>query len=974
MQAQIQLLPRNARQDALARQAEQILGRAVGDLQEGRLFQFLAAPQAPCLAQFANEVLADPLSDQVALGAVQPRERYHCYVVVAKRPGVTDDEGWSAQRALSLFLDQPLNRQRQTVFSQQIYWIEHLLDEHELEKLARTLFGNPLIHHFEWGYGAPTQIYIPGAECEVNAEVERFNLSQCDLVKLSDERHLALSAVELEAIRAHFGDRQATDCELEILAQTWSEHCKHKEFNARITYRNLETGERREIDSLFHTKIKGATDLIAERLVAAGQHWLVKVFSDNAGLVRIDKERLFAWKVETHNSPSALDPYGGAMTGVLGNNRDAFGTGVGGARLLFNTNVLCFAPPNPERKLLKGQLPPERVMQGVVAGIMDAGNKSGVPTVNGAIVFDERYGGKPLVYCGTGAVLPDTGKAWEKSITAGDLIVMVGGRVGKDGLHGATLSSTHCDARTPATMVQIGSPFTQKLLSDFLEGAVAAGLVKTCTDNGAGGLSSSIGELAEESGGAEVQLEKVPLKYSGLKPWEIFVSESQERMTLVVDPANVEELVAFGAKRGVECSQIGRFTDSGRLNVHYEQQQVADLDLEFLHHGVPQKRLEAEWQRPAAHEPALPDIIDYNAALLSLLSAPNICSRASVIRRYDHEVKGKSIIKPLMGASGQAPQDAAVMRLSWESYEGIAISNGITPRYGDLDPYASSAGAFDEAVRQIIAVGGRLPDLSDPDGPYWTVNDNFCVPDSVYDPVHNPDGKLKLAKLVQMCDALYDMATAYNVPLTSGKDSMKNDFRDGATKISVPPTVLYSMVAEIRDVREATTAEFKAAGDLIYLLGETYDELGGSEFYRLFEELGSHVPVVRPESASDLYRRVTAARPYMASCHDLSDGGLAVALAEAAFGGELGAEVELKYPRVEAALFSESHSRFIATVPPELQQRFEAILGMRCRLLGKVTEQPKLRVQWQGEIVVDQPLEELQSAWKTAPWNLVGNV
>ncbi|MBC7449015.1 MAG: phosphoribosylformylglycinamidine synthase, partial [Hymenobacteraceae bacterium] len=581
---------------------------------------------------------------------------------------------------------------------------------------------------------------------------------------------------------------------------------------------------------------------------------------------------------------------------------------------------LCFGNPEYDGPLLTGQLHPRRILEGVRKGIEDGGNKSGVPTVNGAIVFDDRYAGKPLVYCGTGAVMPMqmAGRnSWEKPIAAHDRIVVAGGRVGKDGIHGATFSNIELDENAPATAVQIGSPITQKLAMDFLLLAARRGLLQCSTDNGAGGLSSSVGELAGISGGAVVELEKVPLKYPGLRPWEIFLSESQERFTLVVAPADMPALLALGQEMEVELTDIGHFTDDGVLAVSYAGQPVARLPLAFLHDSVPRKILEAEWGAALNEGAALNQelrmkneelatsgnsslfiphsSLSVSEALIALLGSLNICSREAVIRQYDHEVKGRTIVKPLMGATGQAPQDAAVVRFDFESWEGVAVSNGIIPRYGDLDAYQMSAGAFDEAVRQIVAVGGRLPNLSYGDGNFWSVNDNFCVPDSVYDPIANPDGKQKLAKLVQMCEALRDACLAYCIPLTSGKDSMKNDFKADGVKISVPPTVLYSMTAKMEDVRRAVTSDFQQADDVIYLLGETYNELGGSEYYALHGHLGTNVPKVNFFAAKALYVLVGEAHAarLLQNCHDLSDGGLAVALAECCFGYDHGAEITL---------------------------------------------------------------------------------
>jgi phosphoribosylformylglycinamidine synthase len=501
--------------------------------------------------------------------------------------------------------------------------------------------------------------------------------------------------------------------------------------------------------------------------------------------------------------------------------------------------------------------------------------------------------------------------------------------------------------------------------------ACSEGLIKTSTDNGAGGLSSSIGELAQIPGGAIINLDKVPLKYAGLKPWEIFVSESQERMSLVVETQNLQTLFDLAKLMEVELSDIGIFTDSGYLDIRYNNEKVAHIQMHFLHEGVPQKIMLAEWAPLDLKEPELAKTTDFNNTLLKLLGSFNICSREHIIRQYDHEVKGKTIIKPLMGPSGKAPQDAGVMRLSFDSYEGIAISNGILPRYGDIDAYKMSAGAFDEAIRQIISVGGKLPNTASNDGIFWSVNDNFCVPDSVYDEVSNPDGKQKLAKLIKICEALFDSATYFDIPLTSGKDSMKNDFKADGQKISVPPTILYSMTAKIDDVRNTVTAEFKSAGDLIYQLGETYDELGASEFYNLHGQLGANVPKVRKESAKELYLKVMQANDLklIESSHDLSDGGLAVAIAESAFGSGLGADIQIdgigNNLSEEVLLFSESHSRFLVSVKAENKEAFENIFTNRAFFLGSVSANNQLTVYRKDNLLVELKIDALQKAWSS---------
>lgn len=973
---------------AIRRQARRHLGLELKGLRHVSVYAVKADLDAAALQRLAHEGLSDAVAQQVGLdGLPAGCAGFDSFILVGKLPGTTDDEGLSAQRTLHDLLGVPFTPAPQEVFASDLYLLEGKFDEAPLLHLAAELLGNPLVNQFTCGPVAKLALPVPEEEPAGEPTVEKVSLElpDAELDALSKKRLLSLDRAEMKAIQAHFRDprtqalrREAglppepTDCDLEILAQTWSEHCKHKEFNALIRLVDREAGREEMIDSLFKTYIRASTEEIARRLEAAGNNWLVKVFSDNAGVVRVDQDRLFVFKVETHNSPSALDPFGGAITGILGNNRDPLGTGRGGATLLFNTDVLCFGPPDYAEPLLPGQLHPRRVFAGVRQGIEEGGNKSGIPTINGAIVFDPRYAGKPLVYCGTGAIMADNynGKAaWEKEIAPGDLIVMAGGRVGKDGIHGATFSSLGLDKHSPRSAVQIGSPITQKMLSDFLVDACRRGLVKCATDNGAGGLSSSIGELAPMAGGAEIWLERVPLKYPGLQPWEIFLSESQERMSLVVTKACERELADLARLYEVEATVIGQFTDSGLLEVSHAGRPVAQLDLDFLHDGLPRKHLDAEWVRPHPPAPAIPADLEHADILKRLLASDNICSREAVIRQYDHEVKGRTIIKPLMGPRGIAPQDAGVMRLGFTGWRGLAVACGIAPRYGDLDAYQSSAGAFDEAVRQIVSVGGQLPEPGKlGESTFWCANDNFCVPDSVYDAEKNPDGRYKLAQLVRMCQALADMAGAYHVPMTSGKDSMKNDFRAGGRKISVPPTVLYSVAAGIADVRRTVTSEIKEAGDGVYLLGKTYDEPGASEFQLLFGAAGGQVPVVRPAEALALYYNVMAANRegLIRSSHDLSDGGLAVALAEITFGTGLGLAVAVDGVAASAvsALYSESHSRFVVTVRPEHRARFEEILGAAAVRIGETTAAPRLRIGWQGRPLLDCAGAELEQAWQ----------
>ncbi|TVQ38244.1 MAG: phosphoribosylformylglycinamidine synthase [Spirochaetaceae bacterium] len=834
------------------------------------------------------------------------------------------------------------------------------------------------------------------------AEVLTFDLASMQphqLMQLSRDRLLSLEPPEMGAIRDYYADpattasRRAaglpagcTDVELEMIAQTWSEHCKHKIFQAHIEYR--EDGDDQSapqhIDGLFDTYIRRVT-----QSVAAGRDDLKSVFHDNAGVVAFDDRTYVCFKAETHNSPSALDPYGGAITGIVGVNRDILGTGKG-AKPIFNTNVLCFGElDTPVEAIPQGLMHPRRVLDGVHHGIVDGGNQSGIPTIAGAVLFDDSYVGKPLVFCGTGGILPariDNEESWIKHIEPGHLAVMVGGRIGKDGIHGATFSSLALDEASPVSAVQIGDPITQRNMTDFLLEARDRGLYAGITDNGAGGLSSSLGEMAQHSGGVRIELDCCPLKYPGLAPWEILVSESQERMSLAVDPAHIQELISLAAARNVEATVVGRFSDSGAVEVFYHDRPVARLDLGFLHDGLPRMQLTARWRSPraAAPCPAAPGpsarlVTDDRETLLQLLGEPNIASKEALVRQYDHEVQAGSVIKPFVGVGADAPSDGAVVRPRSGSNRALTVTHGICPRYGDADTYHMAMCAVDEAFRAHIALGG------DPERAYAL--DNFCWPDPVLSE-DTPDGPYKLAQLVRACRGLHDACVAYGLPLISGKDSMKNDARLAGRKVSVRPTLLISLMGVIKDASRARSTDFVAAGDHIYLLGATRGELGGTSLEKLLQRAGvaAHLgapPTVDPRSALALYRALHAAIDdgLVASCHDLSDGGLAVALAESALGGRLGARVDIQtvvtslpatdgasvqpgLPAVTRALFCETPSRFLASVAPVQQREFEAALaGHTCVLLGRVVEQPVLQVRNGSELRLELGLEQARDAF-----------
>ena len=963
------------------------------------------------LNKFASSALCDPVIQFYSLNthiASKLEFDFDWVLEIGFLPGVTDNEGKTAEEALSYVVERKLDPNKEGVYFARQFLIKGKpLTEKDINKIAKDLLANELIERWfvvgrEQFLGSGLSYNPPRVTEQFPPEVEVFALQEMsdeELLRLSKDRLLALNLEEMKEIQKFFSSEkflairkkyglgpEITDVEIESLAQTWSEHCKHKIFNAKISYKDLDTGEEELIDSLFKTYIKGATDKVRQE--KGESDFCLSVFVDNAGVIKLDDKWGLSFKVETHNSPSALDPYGGALTGIVGVNRDPLGTGLG-SKLIFNTDIFCFAPPDWKHPLPPRILHPKRIFEGVREGVEHGGNQSGIPTVNGSIVFDPRYLGKPLVYCGTGGLIPleVAGRpGWKKGAKPGDFVVMIGGKIGKDGIHGATFSSEALHEGSPATAVQIGDPITQKKLVDFLMIARDEGLYNSITDNGAGGLSSSVGEMARESGGAEIDLEKAPLKYPGLKPWEILVSESQERMTLAVPPEKIDRFLELAKKMDVLAVVLGNFTDSGFFHVKYGDKTVALLPLKFLHEGVPQLKLSAEWKKPSyPAKPEVPEPADYENVLKNILKKYNVCSKEYVVRQYDHEVQGGSVVKPLVGKDNDGPSDAAVIRYDLESKAGIVVAHGICPKFSDFDTYWMVANAIDEAVRNAVCTGGDIE--------YMAGLDNFCWCDPI-EGEKNPDGKYKLAQLVRANKALYDFATKYGVPCISGKDSMKNDYlmglgldpskenpygvgvilKDGSLKISIPPTLLFSVVAKIPDVSLACTMDVKSAGDLVYILGITKEELGGSEYFSMLGIKGGEVPKPDADLNKKLYLKLRDAiyEGLIQSAHDVSDGGLAVCLAEKAFSGGLGIVVDLasvpsdKPLRDDLLLFSESAGRIVVTVKREKAKDFEDLMnGLPVALIGEVIAEPVLILKGSnGDHLLKTPIKELKAAWQ----------
>ncbi len=926
----------------------------------------------------------DPVIARSGIGRLSP-PAFDWLIEVGFKPGVTDNVGRTARAVVQDVLDRELKDDEDVYTSVQYFIKGDQLSREHAQHIANDLLANPLIqtiHLFtpdEWTR-APIDESVPAIREKTGAEVKTYNLggSDAELMKISRDGILSLSLEEMHAIRDHFAapamqqarradglPEHPTDVELECIAQTWSDHCKHKIFSAQVHYVD-EHGREEWIDSLFKSCIKAATEEIAKKI-----DWLVSVFTDNAGIVRFNEHYNIAYKVETHNSPSAQDPYGGAITGIVGVNRDPMGTGIG-CELVCNAWGYCLGSPFYDGAVPEGLMHPQRIRDGVHQGVIDGGNQSGIPWVRGFERFDDRYIGKPLVYCGTVGRIPRTlhGKPTElKEIQPGDLIVMCGGRVGKDGIHGATFSSEELRQESPAQAVQIGDPITQRKMYEFLMEARDLGLYRAITDDGAGGLSSSIGEMCRLSGGADLDVAKAPLKYQGLQPWEILLSEAQERMSLAVPPEKAEAFQALAKRREVEASFLGRFTSSGVFIVRYGDRIVARLDMDFMHEGCPRLTLEAQWTPPTIPSPALPRKGNRNPWLLKLLGGLNVCSKEFKSRRYDGEVKGLSVIKPFVGVRSNVPSDATVMRVEHGTREGIVLAEGINPFYSDIDTYAMMASIIDEAVRRVISVGGCLGQIAG--------LDNFCWPDPVQSE-KTPDGRYKMAQLVRANKALYDITTAFGVPCISGKDSMKNDSVRGGRKISIPPTVLFSTIGKIDDIRRTATMYFKQAGDAIYVVGLTKNELGASEFYRLAARekntpanYGGTVPGLDAQRAIRIYQAMHAAigQGLLRSSHTPTLGGLAVGFSLCAIGGHLGADIDVSALPVDgtvdddAKLFSESNSRFIVTCAPEKSAELESVFaGLPLARVGRVAEgQPLVIRSGPNRILINADVQALEN-------------
>jgi phosphoribosylformylglycinamidine synthase len=867
-------------------------------------------------ARAAREVFVDPVLEEGSCD--RPFEGRGAGISVWKQTGVMDPAEASILRALRALGEEPTR-----AVTAQTYWIESDADPDAILAAVKRSLANEVIE--EIGLGpVPTPRDLPRGGGKVTIpRVPLEGLSDDELVAISRRHVLALNAEEMRVIRDHFRALGTAPRlgDLETIAQTWSEHCKHKTLTGPIDYE--EDGRSESIENLLKETVFGATRTL-------DKDWCVSVFKDNAGIVRFDDENDICFKVETHNHPSAIEPYGGAGTGIGGVIRDILGTGLA-ARPIANTDVFCFGDLETA-DVPKGVLHPRRIMKGVVEGVRDYGNRMGIPTLNGALLFDHRYLGNPIVYCGTVGLMPKGMHA--KAARPGDRIVAVGGRTGRDGIHGATFASEelHDESETVSGgAVQIGNPIEEKRVLDTLLQARDLGLYTAVTDCGAAGFSSAIGEMGEETG-AEVWLERAPLKYLGLNPVEIWISEAQERMVLSVPPEHEQRLLDLFAAEDVEATVIGSFTDTGRLLVKYEDEIVVDLDMDFMHNGLPKTPRKAVWSTAAPPRELAACPADLGPVLLRTLRHGNVCSKEWVVRQYDHEVQGGSAIKPLVGAEGRGPGNAAVITPLHGNRRGVVVGCGINPRYGDLDPYRMATCAVDEAIRNVVAAGADPARIA--------LLDNFS-----WGNCNEPD---VLGAMVRAARGCHDAAVLFSAPFISGKDSLHNEFRGEEGTIRIPHTLLISAMGQMDDVSRAVTSDAKAPGNRLVLVGETWDETGGG----FLEGTGGAVPAVRdsaPAVMSAVARLITRGR--VRSCHDLAEGGLAVAAAEMAIGGDLGVRIDPdaiplgeRIDRLDVKLFSESASRFLLEVEGAVD------LDVPHAVVGEVTEErlidlgPSLRV------------------------------
>lgn len=775
-------------------------------------------------------------------------------------------------------------------------------------------------------------------------------LSGEELKALSDSMKLSLSREDMEVVQSIYRewDREPTDVEMEVIAQTWSEHCKHRIFAATITHETPAGTE--EIRSLFKTFIKQPSERIMEKKPG----FVLSCFHDNAGFIRLDDNKAVCLKVETHNHPSAIEPYAGANTGIGGVVRDILGAGKG-ANPIANVDVFCFGAPDTKQESIKGKdvIHPLGIMRGVVRGVRDYGNRMGIPTVSGAIQFDPTYIYNPLVYAGTAGVIEH--KYIDKAMRPGLKIIVVGGRTGRDGLKGATFSSASLTGDSHVedqSAVQIGNPIEEKKAADFILAARDRNLIEFITDCGAGGFSSAAGEMLSETGG-ELFLDNAPLKEPGLVSWQVFISESQERMVLAVEESALPELQALADTFQTELTVLGHSDDTGILKVWHLGELVCELDNSKLH-DAPTRQLRSRFQGSPGATGLVGNDIDLAASLRDILADFAVCSREPIIREYDHKVQGNTLLEPLAGAKGDAPQDGSVIAIDG-STKAMALGLSLLPEWGKTDPCAMGRASMDETMRSLVIVG------ADPD--QIGLLDNFCM--------GNPNDPDELGRLVECVKGIAAAAEEFEAPFISGKDSFYNYFETEDGPINIPVTFLCSGIGIVEDQKHVTGSSLRRNNSVLCLLGSTKDEMGGSVFARHHGLQGALVPQTDCAKNLQAYRKFHSARRagLILSAHDVSEGGLLTAVAEMAFSEKAGVEIDLASfgdlaPAV--ALFSESTGRILIEVEAaHLEAVKQHFADQAFAVIGQAVDQHQdVVVSQSGQELLRENISTLKSAWK----------
>ncbi|MFX0100392.1 MAG: phosphoribosylformylglycinamidine synthase subunit PurL [Candidatus Hodarchaeota archaeon] len=918
------------------------------------------------LEKVSRSLFMDPIVEGFSVDDI-PWDDYSAIITTGYKPGVTDNVGHTASIAI---MDLGIKIKEQDgdfvhSFKAYVFWG---LEKDYAKDIAGNLY-NPIV---QFGNISDSSVELPNYDLsstidrsELVKEVPLTSANDAELIEISKKGLLALNLEEMKKIQEYYKNlgREPTDIELETFAQTWSEHCVHKTLKGKVNFKTVSTdgSEKVElIENLIKETIFGATVKIREN--AGDKDICVSVFKDNAGIITFNENYNACFKVETHNHPSAKEPYGGAATGIGGVIRDILAAGMG-AKPVGNSDIFCFAEPDyPADKVPEGVIHPRKIMEGVVSGVRDYGNPMGIPTVNGSLYFDDRYLGNPLVYCGTLGIIPRfiNGKPSEdKKPMVGDYLVFVGGKTGRDGIHGVTFASLEMDKHTTSNPVQIGDPITERMFMEAMFKARDKDLYNFVQDCGGGGLSSAFGEMAEELG-CVIQLDKIPLKYKGLLPWEIWISESQERQAFAVPPEKFEEFKQVFELEDVGVFNVGKITGDKKLTLKYEDVVVGEVDVDFLHNGVPKSENDAIWnEKPSVVKNFdVPD--DLEEVLCKILASWNICSKEWVVRQYDSEVQGNTVFKPFQGVKNDGPGDAAVLKPDYASYEGLAMSNGMNPKYGDLDPYWMTASGIDEAIRNAVCAG------ADPN--HIAILDNFCW--------GNPKDPVQMGRLVLACKACKDISIPFGTPFISGKDSLNNEYKTDAGTISIPATLLISAVGKVEDVRKIPTMYLKEAGNSLYIIGTTRNELGGSHYLEAIgkQEMNTRVPIVLPEqfkkSYDGLHRAMVEGK--VASAHDCSEGGIAVTISEMCFAGEFGAEIDVtkipleKIPkREDIVIFSESNGRILVEVPKGSEKEFEKMMtGSPISRIGAVTSDKKLKILgFNGKIAMEADIFKLKTSW-----------